>query len=237
MAYGYHVLSAAEGAITFGKFGNNSESYTLGLSNGSSLKAPGMAFLVHANGDVSADGEYTSPCADYAEFFEWTDGNPEAEDRVGYFVKLSGNKIVKCGEFDTPLGIVSATPAIVGDSSELHWQGKFITDDFGRVQYHDVVVPAELDENGNIITEEHIENQPILNPDWNADEKYVPRKDRPEWSTVGVLGKLVVYDDGTLQSGDICRCGANGKAVKSIENGYPVLKRISADKVLIWFRG
>lgn len=237
MVYGYHVLSAAEGAITFGKFGNNSESYALGLANGSSLKAPGMAFLVHANGDVSADGEYTSPCADYAEFFEWTDGNPEAEDRVGYFVKLSGDKIVKCGEFDTPLGIVSATPAIVGDSSELHWQGKFITDDFGRVQYHDVVVPAELDEDGNVITEEHIESQPILNPDWDANTKYVPRKERPEWSTVGVLGKLVVYDDGSLKSGDICRCGADGKAVKSIENGYAVLKRVSDDKVLIWFRG
>ena len=54
---------------------------------------------------------------------------------------------------------------------------------------------------------------------------------------VGVLGKLIVYDDGTLNSGDICRCGNGGKAVKSIENGYTVLKRISDDKVLIWFKG
>jgi len=51
-----------------------------------------------------------------------------------------------------------------------------------------------------------------------------------------VLGKLVVYDDGTLQSGDICRPGPNGIAVKSIENGYPVLKRVSEDKVLVWFK-
>jgi len=65
----------------------------------------------------------------------------------------------------------------------------------------------------------------------------VPRKDRPEWATVGVLGKLVVYDDGSLQAGDICRCGEGGIAVKSIENGYPVLKRIAEDKVLIWFKG
>ena len=52
-----------------------------------------------------------------------------------------------------------------------------------------------------------------------------------------MLGKLIVYDDGTLQSGDICRCGDGGKAVKSIENGYTVLKRVSDDKVLIWFKG
>ena len=236
-AHGIHVLSAVPGAVTFGKYGNNEEWFSLGLANGASLQAPGMAFLVHSNGDVSADGEYTSPCADYAEFFEWADGNPDAEDRAGYFVKLQGDKIVKCEDFDKPLGIVSATPAIVGDSGEMHWQGKYVTDDFGRVQYHDVTVPAEFDEDGNILIEEHIESQPIFNPEWNAETKYIPRKDRPEWSTVGVIGKLVVYDDGTLQSGDICRVGEGGIAVKSIENGYPVLKRIADDKVLIWFKG
>lgn len=235
-AHGLYVHSAAHGASTFGKYGNNVEMFSLGLANGETLKTPGMAFLVRSNGNVSADGEYTSPCADYAEFFEWADGNPNAEDRTGYFVKLEGDKIVKCDNFDNPLGIVSATPAIVGDSGEMHWQGKYVTDDFGRVQYHDVVVPAEYDEDGNILIEEHIESQPVLNPEWNAETKYIPRKDRPEWSTVGVLGKLVVYDDGSLQSGDICRVGEGGIAVKSIENGYPVLKRIAEDKVLIWFK-
>ncbi|MCR4719778.1 MAG: hypothetical protein K5768_09140 [Firmicutes bacterium] len=236
-AHGIHVHSAAHGASTFGKYGNNEEMFSLGLANGETLKTPGMAFLVRSNGNVSADGEYSSPCADYSEFFEWADGNPESEDRTGYFVRLSGDKIIKCDDFETPLGIVSATPAIVGDSGEMHWQGKFVTDDFGRVQYHDVVVPAELDEEGNVLIEEHIESQPILNPEWNAETKYIPRKDRPEWATVGVLGKLIVYDDGTLESGDVCRCGEGGIAVKSIENGYPVLKRIADDKVLIWFKG
>lgn len=236
-AHGLHTHSAAHGSATFGKYGNNVEMWSLGLANGETLKTPGMAFLVKTNGSVSADGAYSTPCADYAEFFEWADGNPESEDRAGYFVKLQGEKIVKCDSFETPLGIVSAAPAIVGDSSDLHWQGKYVTDDFGRVQYHDVVVPAEFDEDGNVLIEEHIENQPVLNPEWNPETKYVPRKDRPEWATVGVLGKLVVYDDGSLQPGDICRCGEGGIAVKSIENGYPVLKRIAEDKVLIWFKG
>ena len=209
----------------------------LTLANGTAIKTPGLAFKVLSDGSVHADKEYTSPCADYAEYFEWADGNPKNEDRAGYFVKLKDGKIVLCEDFDTPLGIVSATPAIIGDSGEMHWQGKFLTDDFGRIQYHDVTVPAEIDEDGNIVTEEHIETQPILNPDWNPEQEYIPRKDRPEWSAVGVLGKLIVYNDGTLQSGDICRCGANGKAAKSINDGYTVLKRVSDDKVLIWFKG
>ena len=237
LAYGERVLSVAEGAVTFGKNGNNTYDYSIALANGSSLQNKGIAFLVQSTGDVSADGAYTSPCADYAEFFEWADQNPDNEDRTGYLVRLQGDKIVKCDDFDVPLGVISVTPAIVGDSSELHWQGKFVTDDFGRVQYHDVVIPQEVDENGNVVVEEHIETQPVLNPDWSPDTEYIPRKDRKEWATVGVLGKLVVYDDGTLNPGDICRCGNGGIAVKSIENGYPVLKRVADDKVLIWFRG
>lgn len=236
-AYGNRVLAAANGAAIFGKYGNVSEPYSLALGNGNSLKEPGLAFKVLADGSVHADAEYSTPCADYAEFFEWEDGNKNAEDRVGYFVKLSGDKISKCGDFDTPLGIVSATPAIIGDSGELHWKNKFLTDDFGRLQYHEVTIPEEKDEEGNIISEEHIETQPVINPEWNSEEKYVPRKERPEWSAVGVLGKLIVYDDGTLKAGDKCRSGAEGIAVKSIENGYTVLKRISQDKVLIWFGG
>ena len=31
---------------------------------------------------------YSTPASDYAEMFEWEDGNPENEDRVGYFVTL-----------------------------------------------------------------------------------------------------------------------------------------------------
>ena len=85
--------------------------------------------------------------------------------------------------------------------------------------------------------EEHIETQPVINPAWNNDEEYIPRNKRPEWSAVGVLGKLIVYDDGTLNPGDICRCGNEGIAVKSVKNGYRVLKRISDDKIMIWFKG
>lgn len=241
---GHHVFASGmglqaigRGCAIFGKYGANIEDYSLALGNGTNFTLPGLAFKVKSNGDVAADGEYTSPCADYAEFFEWADGNPENEDRAGYFVKLEGDKIIKCSDFDSPLGIISATPAIVGDSSELRWRGKFVTDEFGRIQYHDVVIPETVDGDGNVISKEHIERQPILNSEWDPEIDYIPRKNRPEWDMVGVLGKLIVYDDGSLKTGDVCRCGDGGIAVKSVNNGFPVLKRISDDKVLIWFRG
>lgn len=236
-AHGLYTIAAHTGAVTYGKYGASPAEYSWSLANGTSLAAQGLAVKILQNGDIHADGTLSSPCADYSELFEWLDGNPNNEDRAGYFVKLVGDKVTLADEFDTPLGVISAMPAIIGDSGEMHWQGKFVTDDFGRVQYHDVVIPAEKDDEGNVIIEEHIERQPMLNPRWDASQEYVPRLQRPEWATVGVLGKLAVYDDGTLQSGDLCRCGNGGKAVKSINNGYPVLKRIADDKVLIWFRG
>lgn len=236
-AHGMYVTTAKDGSVIFGKYGTSDDEYSLALANGTSLKEQGLAFKVLSDGRVNADGAYTTPCADYAEFFEWADGNQDYEDRAGYFVKLEGEKIVKCNDFDEPLGIVSATPAIIGDSGELHWKDKFVTDDFGRIKYHDVVVPQETDEEGNVLIEEHIETHPVINPEWNNDEEYIPRNKRPEWSAVGVLGKLIVYDDGTLKAGDVCRTGPGGIAVKSVKNGYQVLKRISYDKVLIWFRG
>ena len=237
LAYGSYVRALADGAVVFGKNGNSNEPYSIALANGVSPQATGFAFKVLSDGSVHADAAYTTPCADYAEFFEWADGNPDNEDRAGYFVRLKGDKIVKCGDFEKALGVVSATPAIVGDSSKLHWKNKFVTDDFGRIIYHDVLVPEQKDEEGNIITEEHTEKQPMINPEWDKTKNYIPRSERPEWSAVGVLGKLIVYDDGTLSPGDICRPGEGGIAVKSIENGYSVLKRVAKDKVLIWFKG
>lgn len=236
-AHGCYTIAAHDGAVIYGKYGASPENYSWSLANGTSLASQGLAVKILQNGNICADGTLSSPCADYAELFEWQDGNPDKEDRAGYFVKLIGDKIAKTDEFDIPLGVISAIPAIIGDSGEMHWQGKYVTDDFGRVQYHDVLIPAVTDKDGNILEEERYELQPVLNPEWDSSQEYMPRLKRPEWSTVGVLGKLVVYDDGTLQPGDLCRAGADGKAVKSISNGYPVLNRVSEDKVLIWFRG
>ena len=235
-AHGLYTVAAHTGATVYGRYGASPGEYSWSLANGTSLAAQGLAVKILQNGDIHTDGTLSSPCADYAEFFEWQDGNPNDEDRAGYFVKLIGDKIAKTDDFDNPIGIISAMPAIIGDSGEMHWQGKFVTDDFGRVQYHDVLIPEEKDDEGNITTQEHTQRQPILNPNWDSAQEYIPRQNRPEWATVGVLGKLIVYDDGTLKLGDLCRCGNGGIAVKSVNNGYPVLKRIAEDKVLIWFK-
>lgn len=171
-------------------------------------------FVVNGSGYVSADGTYTSPAADYAEYFEWSDGNPNAEDRTGTTVALVGNKIRVAQEGDTVIGVVSANPSMVGDAAELNWNGKYLRDDWGRViqeTYHayqwidedgrpqsknsfdtsDVVVPDDA----VMVTEDGLGN-PLMrskpNPDYDESATYVPRSQRSEWAPVGLLGKLRV---------------------------------------------
>lgn len=57
---------------------------------------------------------------DYAEYFQWADGNPDNEDRTGYFVTIVENTrtIRKATSEDKILGITSKTASIIGNWQE-----------------------------------------------------------------------------------------------------------------------
>ena len=176
----------------------------------------------------------SSAGADYAEFFEWKDGNPEAEDRVGYIVSLDGDKLILANEGDYVLGVVSGTATVLGDNPEWNWAKRWITDDFGRIQYEDKVIHHEAEEiNGETIPawDETIK-APVVNPDYNPDQKYTKRADRPEWSAVGMMGKLYVRDDGTCQVNGFAK-PINGVATASTSGTMRVIERVSDNVIRV----
>lgn len=210
------------------------------IGNGTSTSARGNAFKVLANGETYADGTYNSTGADYSEYFEWIDGNVNDEDMVGYFVTLDGEKIRKANASDTYiLGITSGSPAIIGDNHEA-WQGKYLSDEWGRLLYDDVIVPAEyeqVDGEQVEISPERVERRIKLNPAWNPEQTYQSRAERKEWSTVGLLGKLLVRDDGTCQVGQNCYPNADGIATHSTSGqGYRVMKRTGQNQILVFVK-
>ena len=121
--------------------------YALSGTNAGNLNSNGTAFifrvrrgdaspavvLIDEDGDIHSDGSTSITGYDYAEMFEWEDGNTGEEDRVGYSVVFgsSGDKIRIASGSEEPIGVVSARPGVIGDNP-LAWRGKWKTDEWDR---------------------------------------------------------------------------------------------------------
>lgn len=127
-------------------------------------------FNLLGDGNGQLDGSWSSPAADYAEYFESVDGT---RIPVGTSVILDGGKVRPALATEDPDGVISATPTVVGNSADLKWNKKFLRTEYGNY---------DLDENGDR----------KLNPDYSPEVVYIPRAQRPEWNIVGLLGQVAV---------------------------------------------
>jgi len=286
--------------------------------------------------------------ADYSEYFEWADGNPNKEVRRGYFVTLDVNKIKLSPDSDSVIGIVSSTPGVIGDAAELSWHGANVRDEFGEVltrdsyynplfsyianinyingdisnilkaddsirvldtlrNYYDKQISqvdsllellatdlSYISDNDNYnINGSEIKTKVIsrfrdmlslsnINPlldhnllnklnsnieeaktemrnyitnlltnirnglssvkplqlsyhsnDYDPTRPYIPRKYRPEWSPIGLLGKIYVRDNGLCVPGNKCSC-ENDIAIPG--DRWKVLTRSSSNVIQILYR-
>ncbi|AGE49058.1 Chlorovirus glycoprotein repeat domain-containing protein [Acanthocystis turfacea Chlorella virus Br0604L] len=167
----------------------------------------GNVFRVLGNGTVySASGLYLTG-ADYAEFFEWADGNISKEDRRGAPVVLNGNKIRIVSQSDDPydiIGVVSTNPTVLGDSAWNEWSGVHIKDKYGQcileTKYYYANVSNIEEElipcsEGDIPPEGYViktRDEPIINPAYDPSKPYINRIDRKEWAPIGLCGKVRV---------------------------------------------
>ena len=130
---------------------------------------------------------------DYAEYFEWFDGNPDSEDRIGYSVSLveNTNKIKKCEPGEIPLGVVSGSPAMTGGEAGILWAGYWKNDEWGRPTYRQL-----KDDNGELVFNEDgtPKMKRTINPEYdeNLANEYLPRSERKEWACVGLLGQVYI---------------------------------------------
>ena len=209
---------------------DESSTYKFIIGKGSESWDRANSLTVDTTGNLAIAGTMSSAGADYAEFFEWKDGNPEAEDRVGYIVSLDGDKLILANEDDYILGVVSGTATVLGDNPEWNWAKRWVTDDFGRIQYEDKVIHHEA--KGDIPAWDETIKAPIVNPDYNPDQKYTKRADRPEWSAVGMMGKLYVRDDGTCQVNGFAK-PINGVATASTSGTMRVIERVSDNVIRV----
>lgn len=75
-----------------------------------------------ASSIITKDGTIVSPNADFAEVAEWADGNPNNEDRTGYFVcanvPVDGIVMKKATSIDDVKGVTILAPAFAGNYSK-----------------------------------------------------------------------------------------------------------------------
>ena len=152
-ACGFYTSAGNDGACAVGrankpmqdgedKYMTTQKGDIFAVGNGYSMGSGGIhysnALRVTCGGDVYGMKAFNASGADFAEWHEFADGNPGNEDRVGYFVTLTGDgKVRIAGEGDYILGIVSGNPCIIGNADEdYYW--KYERDDFNRIVMEDV---------------------------------------------------------------------------------------------------
>ena len=243
-----HACGHYNAAMTDGGASNNTTGTAFVIGNGTKETALSNAFSVQFDGTVKAKSTITaSTTADYAEFFEWLDKNPNEEDRVGHFVTLDGDKIrIATSEDDYILGIVSGEPFVLGNGDCDTWNGMYLHDEFRRTMYEPAPKIIEiLDNEGNPTGEykevegEYEGTRPILNPDYDPTQEYISRFDRVEWSPIGMLGVLAVLHDGTAEVNGYVTVNNEGiatKCTRDIRNSYRVIKKVSDKVVEVIFR-
>lgn len=213
--------------IVGGRFSAGKTGVVMELGYGSSSSNTKDVFRVTNAGAVYGTGAYNSSGADYAEMLEWEDGNPDSEDRVGYFVTLVGDKIKIAKSTDMIIGAVSGTANVIGNNPE-DWHGREKRDDFGRR-----IFTEQIDEATG-----ETEILPVDSEEYDNSKGYIPRENRKEWSAVGLIGQLRVRQDGTLSVGDKCTCNDQGIATKTTKTtkAWYVMKVITPEIVQILFK-
>ena len=174
----------------------NSNSYTV-IYGQNTASAGSAVFRVRVNqtsdkmrfdslGEAYTDGSWNTGSADYAEYFEWEDGNLTDEDRRALPVVLNedGKIRVATAEDDTEniIGVISAHPAFVGDSAELSWHGLYLKDDYG--------MPVTEDELWLIWKKEYKDGVPINQPKANDPNTWADTDGFPLSQLAGIEAKI-----------------------------------------------
>ena len=166
--------------------------YSFYVETGTSNADDDVQFRIRSSdGRLQTDAASTQfNGADYAEYFEWEDGNPGNEDRVGTSVVLGiGEKIRPATSSDDTsqiIGVISATPCVVGDSASLKYHDRYLKDDWGRDIMEDVEMLV-----WNIGQNEHQPKQSDTFALAKADE-CIPVSDIDEALAAGRLKQWVV---------------------------------------------
>jgi len=221
MRIDYNTNSADESLMRWhcARASNAAWDFLQAYSNNAS--SPDLEFQMTSGGNMTADGSFTGSGADYAEYFETTDGKAI---EIGKTVILDGEKVRASTSSDDASKIIGVVrpkddgkcSMTIGNTAWNHWTNKYLTDDYGVFIWEDYVVKEWTETinngNGNIETKNHsypsdyipdgvtapadakeiTQQRKKQNPSWNKDTEYKNRQNRDEWVIIGLLGQIPI---------------------------------------------
>ena len=157
--------------------------------------------------------------ATYGKYFEFLDGNPNNENRLGMTVVIEDNKIRFPRKNEPPVGVICRA-AVILNSTENHITGKYIRDEFGIIQTNqiDVYVHAvpntitttgstkiELYQVGQVPDGIEIQEQnrtivqiPQMNPFYDPNTSINLVQNSKQWACVCIIGSIPVLSGQTV---------------------------------------
>ena len=186
---------------------NNAYSLITGASgNGNDDYGNDLEFRVAGNGNVTCDGSFSGSGADYAEFFETTDGNAIP---VGTTVVLVNNKVRAATNSDAQAAVIGVVrpkkdafnkdnkaSMVIGNGAETAWTGKWETDVLGQYVMEEITVTEwvdivyKKDEDGN-------------------DTSDVADRIKRSYVTDKIPDSVTVPDSATVQEYEVNQDGSN----------------------------
>jgi hypothetical protein len=169
---------------------------------------------LHSNHDLDIEGDVSAANFDFAELFESIEEFSKEKIPNGTPVIVIGDKIRPAKSGEIPIGVISATAGIVlnngGSDAGSSWGKKYIRDEFGKKQYEEEEwwylpkieertikrktknLPVKgwvKDGNVPVNAKTRMKRRLKLNSEYDKTKKYIPRKERPEWNIVGLIGR------------------------------------------------
>ena len=186
----------------------------------------------------------------YSEMYEW-ETIPPQQYRLGRFVTFSTTspeKIVPVSKATDIVFGVTTVNSVTDSDNPNEWKYKNICNEYGDMYLQNLrlAVGAKVYDQVNEINfiktypwEHYV---PVQNKFFDEKKQYVKRTNREEWIRVNLIGKCVVFDDGSCKPGEWCvpytgkMKELQGSAVpapeKTKQQKFYVLGRVS-DKTII----
>lgn len=181
----------------------------MGNVNAAPSPANRSIHLFGDGGNIQIAGSLTSShtFSDFAEMFPNGTG---VEIPLGTLVTEDAGAVRPAGPGDEIAGVVTATAVVTAGDTPFAWQGRYLSDEWGRPLYDTAPDPDHVGDGPAPLIERRKEN-----PAWNPDAPQIPRSERPaSWTRVGLLGQVFTRVAADVVPGDRLS-GVEGIGVRS----------------------